>query len=104
MSVSGGRLRRIFKKGAVCLCALVLALIVIPVFVVDSFIVDGDSMLPTLSDGKRVYVNKLLMGARIYTKYDFDSPELGCFRRVCKALPWMSRGHCKCYGRILYKQ
>lgn len=80
MNVSGGRLRRIFKKGAVCLCALVLALITIPVFVVDSFIVEGDSMLPTLSDGKRVYVNKLLMGARIYTKYDFDSPELGCFR------------------------
>ena len=49
-------------------------------FVCDSFIVKGHSMEPTLYTGKRVYVNKLLMGGRIYTKFDFDSDELHCFR------------------------
>lgn len=50
------------------------------IFIYDSFIVRGASMEPTLHDGERVYVNKLTIGARIYTDFDFDSPELKCFR------------------------
>lgn len=37
-------------------------------------------MEPTLYDGERVCVNKLTLGARIYTDFNFDSPELKCFR------------------------
>lgn len=37
-------------------------------------------MEPTLHDSERVYVNKLTLGARIYTGFNFDSPELKCFR------------------------
>ena len=51
------------------------------VFVTDRFVIKGESMEPTLHTGQGVWVNKLLMGARIYTKFDFeDSPELHCFR------------------------
>ena len=50
-------------------------------FVADRFVIKGESMEPTLHTGQGVWVNKLLMGARIYTKFDFeDSPELHCFR------------------------
>ena len=51
------------------------------VFVADRFVIKGESMEPTLHTGEGVWVNKLLMGARIYTKFDLeDSPELHCFR------------------------
>ena len=46
----------------------------------DRFIVRGDSMEPTLHSGTPVWVNKLKMGARIYTKFDFDGDALECFR------------------------
>ena len=50
-------------------------------FVTDRFVIKGESMEPTLHTGEGVWVNKLLMGARLYTKFDFeDSPELHCFR------------------------
>lgn len=37
-------------------------------------------MEPTLHTGEAVWVNKLLMGPRIYTKFNFESPELHCIR------------------------
>lgn len=37
-------------------------------------------MEPTLHTGDVVYVNKLLMGGRIYTRFDFKEPRLHCFR------------------------
>ena len=49
-------------------------------FVADRFVTRGESMYPTFHTGQAVYVNKLLMGARIYTDFDFDTPELHCFR------------------------
>lgn len=41
-------------------------------FCVDSFIIPTESMTPTLVPGNRIYVNKLLMGARIYRDFHFD--------------------------------
>ena len=41
-------------------------------FVADKFIIPSDSMRPTLVPGDEVWVNKLLMGARIYTDFHFD--------------------------------
>jgi signal peptidase I len=37
-------------------------------------------MEPTYKNGDVVYVNKLLMGARIYNEFNFSKPELKCFR------------------------
>jgi len=50
------------------------------IFICDRFIINGPSMEPTLHDGQAVYVNKLLMGGRIYTKFNFESDELHSFR------------------------
>ncbi len=41
--------------------------------VADQFIIPTWSMAPTLAPGDRVVVNKLLMGARIYTDFDFHN-------------------------------
>lgn len=41
-------------------------------FVADKFIIPSDSMRPTLVPGDEVWVNKLLMGARIYTDFHFS--------------------------------
>lgn len=49
-------------------------------FVCDRFVIKGESMSPTYSSGEAVWVNKLLMGARIYTDFDFSSPRLEAFR------------------------
>lgn len=49
-------------------------------FVCDRFSVKGHSMEPTLRQGRKIWVNKLLMGARIYKSYDFDTDMLECFR------------------------
>ena len=54
--------------------------VVLPVFVCDQFRIGGESMCPTLETGDHILVNKLLMGARIYTKYDFSGPDMECFR------------------------
>ena len=53
---------------------------VVRVFVCDRFIVRGSSMYPTLYDDEPVWVNKLLMGARIYKSFDTESPVLESFR------------------------
>ncbi|SKC64259.1 signal peptidase I [Bacteroidales bacterium WCE2004] len=50
------------------------------VFVVDRFGISGVSMAPTLTAGQKVWVNKLLMGPRIYTKFDFSGGDLKCVR------------------------
>lgn len=49
-------------------------------FITDRFLIRGVSMEPTLHTGEAVWVNKLLMGPRIYTKFNFESPELHCIR------------------------
>lgn len=45
-------------------------------FAFDTFVIPSDSMRPTLRPGDKVVVNKLLMGARIYTDFHFN-PEGG---------------------------
>ena len=52
------------------------------VCVFDYFTIPTNSMYPTLKPGDKVVVNKMLMGARIYTDFDFDihGQELKSFR------------------------
>lgn len=48
----------------------------------DYFTVPSESMCPTLMPGDKVIANKLILGARIYTDFDFDlkGQELKSFR------------------------
>ena len=62
------------------LLATSLLLLLLPVFVCDQFRIGGESMSPTLETGDHILVNKLLIGARIYLKYDFTDPVMECFR------------------------
>ena len=54
---------------------------ILRVFVVDVFPVNSSSMYPTIQPGDKVYVNKLIFGARIYKNLDFlDSGHLATWR------------------------
>lgn len=59
---------------------LVLIAAIVPSMICDRFGISGNSMEPTLMAGGHVFVNKLIMGGRIYTKYDFEDPTMECFR------------------------
>ena len=51
------------------------------IFVAERFIIPTESMKPTLVPGDKVWVNKLLYGARIYKSLNFeDHAPLKCFR------------------------
>lgn len=50
------------------------------VFIAERFVVPSFSMAPTLVPGDRIWVNKTLMGPRIYKSLDFDSKKLKSFR------------------------
>ena len=51
------------------------------IFIAERFRIPSDSMKPTLVPGDKVWVNKLIYGARIYTSFDFDDhAPLKCFR------------------------
>lgn len=58
----------------------VISYYVTRIFFVDSFIVRGSSMNPQYKDGEKVYVNKLIFGARLYTDFDFESSKLKSVR------------------------
>lgn len=65
-----------------CLCAVVVGTwICLKVFVYDTFPVNTNSMEPSILPGDVIMVNKLIAGARIYKKFDFDEgAELEAFR------------------------
>jgi len=51
------------------------------ILICDRFVVSGSSMIPTLTQGQKVWVKKYLMGPRIYTRFKFGEGEpLRCFR------------------------
>lgn len=70
------------------LCRVVLFILLVGVlhfgrriFIAERFIIPSESMSPTLVPGDKVWVNKLLYGARIYKSFDFeDHAPLKCFR------------------------
>ena len=70
------------------LCRVVLFILLIGalhigrrIFIAERFIIPSESMSPTLVPGDKVWVNKLLYGARIYKSFDFeDHAPLKCFR------------------------
>ena len=51
------------------------------ILIAERFIIPTESMTPTLVPGDRVWVNKILHGARIYKSFNFDDhAPLKCFR------------------------
>lgn len=74
------RIFGILNAASVVLLSAAAIAVILPVFICDRFRIGGDSMSPTLESGDRIMVNKLLMGARIYTSYDFSSPDMKSFR------------------------
>lgn len=71
---------RVFNIIVYSLLGLIALTAFLLVFVCDQFVVSGFSMSPTLHSDQHILVSKLPYGARIYKKYDFDSPDLSCFR------------------------
>ena len=69
-------IKRIATIAILSLCLFVAA----KVFFIDWFIINGHSMEPTLKTRDVVYVNKLIMGARISSPLDFSSSKPQCFR------------------------
>ncbi len=65
--------RESHKYQLIGLCGILIFIIyyVSRVFIADQFVIPTWSMAPTLVPGDRVMVNKLVMGARIYTDFDF---------------------------------
>lgn len=54
------------------------------IFMVDQFVIPSDSMYPTLQVGDRVWVNKFVIGARIYDDLDSANSSTLC--------SWRTRG------------
>lgn len=64
----------LFENILILIGILVLLIVLylgVRTFVADQFVIPTWSMAPTLVPGDRVVVNKLIMGARIYTDFDF---------------------------------
>jgi signal peptidase I len=83
-----GRAQTLLDRIVNAIWYVLLALVIVVVlhfsrriFIAESFKVPSDSMRPTLVPGDKIWVNKLLYGARIYTSFDFDDhAPLKCFR------------------------
>lgn len=72
---------RIIWKIIICVFVLVALHFGRRIFIAERFIIPTESMVPTLVPGNKVWVNKMLYGARIYKSLDFsDHAPLKCFR------------------------
>lgn len=68
-------IHRLFKWLCIAMCGgalLYMGWLLMRVFLVDQFIIPTESMEPTLLPGDRVIVNKMIMGARIYSDFHFN--------------------------------
>lgn len=70
------------------------------VFVADYFPIPSESMMPTLRPGDVIVVNKTLMGARIYSDFNFSDNEyeLECWRT--RGLRKIKRGDMVVFNRV----
>lgn len=78
------RLMDVFIYTSIAGLLLVASYFFCRIFVVDQFVIPSDSMYPTLQVGDRVWVNKLVMGARIYDDLESASS--------CTLRSWRTRG------------
>lgn len=79
--------RNVFSRINIFTRSLVIIILLISIhfcrriFIADRFRIPTESMIPTLVPGDKIWVNKILMGARIYKSFDFDDhAPMKCFR------------------------
>ena len=74
----------VFTTTSIALFLLIVSYFLCRIFVADQFIIPTDSMYPTLHVGDRVWVNKLIVGARIYEDINSANSSTLC--------SWRTRG------------
>lgn len=67
-------------RGVFFISMLYLAISGVRILGMDRFVVRGESMEPTLLKGRHIWVDKTLMGPRIYTDLNFADGDLHCIR------------------------
>ena len=84
------RIRAILKNLAFFIFCMVVILFLMQLFCFTSFRIPSDSMEPTLKDGDRILVNKMIKGARLFDVFAVlnnedvvihRTPGLGNFKR-----------------------
>lgn len=95
---------KIIGKVYILSCILYVCYLACRIFIADRFIIPSDSMSPTLVQGDVIVVNKTLMGARIYSNFDFskDGVELVCWRT--RGLRGIRRGDIVVFNRANHRQ
>ncbi len=63
---------RIFILTIILAACVYFGICIIRIFIFDQFITPTESMIPTLLPGDRVVVEKTILGARIYSDFNFD--------------------------------
>lgn len=68
----------------VCCCVVMIFIVhaawyVLRIFLFDQFITPTESMMPTLLPGDRIIVDKRIMGARIYDRFEFNQEGIELF-------------------------
>ena len=71
---------RFIKVGFILSAILLFLWLFGRAFIVDYFSINSSSMYPAIKPGNTIVVNKLIFGARIYKRFDFESEELKSFR------------------------
>lgn len=76
------QITKIVFYGTATMITLYILWLIVRVFIFDYFTIPSSSMTPTIQPGSKVIVNKLIIGPRIYTDYNFNQAgqELQCFR------------------------
>lgn len=74
------RKRQLHKAVSLLILSIIILHYASRVLVVDWFKISGSSMVPTLIPGQKVWVNKIMMGPRIFMEYDHDGAYMRCAR------------------------
>lgn len=84
-SMSVNTIVKYFCLTIVFTCLYYLLWLLMRIFLADQFITPTESMMPTLLPGDRIVVDKTIMGARIYSDFNFD-------RNGMDLKSWRTRG------------
>lgn len=91
-SMSVNTIVKYFCLTIVFTCLYYLLWLLMRIFLADQFITPTESMMPTLLPGDRIVVDKTIMGARIYSDFNFD-------RNGMDLKSWRTRGKTWCNSK-----
>ena len=110
-------LKKILKKilnGILLLVVIIVLTIIMKVFLFATFLIPTPSMAPAIEPGDHIYVNKLLMGPRLYEDWGFlkgEKTKLKRIRGFSKVkrndvlvfdYPYQTHGKIKQGGNVIY--